>query len=174
MASGPTYPYNFVRERVHIDGQSQKRLGYLAGLSVIRLLESKPSKGLVPMKFSVNKNKIFIKFNIVHPPLVIDTLAVRKASNFGFSVIDSSNTNILEAVTLKNNVIELKCRTSPIGSKIRYAVNGVKGKSGNQNGPRGNLRDSQGIIYNANINGQVYALHNWCYQFDVLVNESMK
>ncbi|MGC4234433.1 MAG: sialate O-acetylesterase, partial [Niabella sp.] len=35
IASGPVYPYSFVEnERVHLDGLSQKKIGYLAGLSV--------------------------------------------------------------------------------------------------------------------------------------------
>lgn len=169
MASGPTYPYSFVGERVHLDGLSQKRLGYLAGLSVIRLLESKPSKGLIPLTFRVSQNAIFIEYNVPNPPLVLDTVAVVKADNYGFSVIDSNNSNILERVILNNNTIELRCKQKPLGTKVRYAINGSKGKSGNQHGPRGNLRDSQGKTMSAKILGKDYPLHNWSYQFDVIM-----
>lgn len=170
MASGPTYPYSFAgNERVHIDGLSQKRLGYLAGLSVIRILESKSSKGLIPMNFHVSGDTVIIKFNIPSPPLVLDTIAVVKAANYGFSVIDSGNTDILQQVILQNNLIKLSCKKSPAGSKVKYAVNGLKEKSGYRFGPRGNLRDSQGQQLTATILKKVYPLHNWCYQFDTFV-----
>jgi hypothetical protein len=169
MASGPTYPYSFVDERVHIDGISQKHLGHLAGLSVIRLLEAKRSNGLTPSKISVSADTIFIKFNVPRPPLTLDTIAILKANNYGFSVIDSGNVNILQKVILENNLLKLYCKKPPVGSKVRYAVNGIKGKSGYEYGSRGNLRDSQGDSIIATILDQDYPLHNWCYQFDMLV-----
>lgn len=168
-ASGPTYPYSFVGENVHLDGLSQKRLGYLAGLSVIRLLDSKPSHGLLPVKFEVHKNEVFVSFNIPYPPLVLDTIEVSKAGNYGFSVVDSDDVNILEKVLLEDNTIRLICNRSPVGSKARYAINGVHGKTGKANGPRGNLRDSQGSVLSALILKNNYPLHNWCYQFDELL-----
>ena len=169
MASGPTYPYSFVEERVHIDGLSQKRIGYLEGLSAIRLFESKPSKGLIPTNFKIIGDTVMVEFNVPTPPLVLDTLAVLKAGNYGFSVIDSQNVNILQQVILANNIVKLCCIKSPAGSKVRYAVNGQKNKSGFKYGPRGNLRDSQGETEKATILNEVYPLHNWCYQFDELI-----
>lgn len=169
MASGPTYPYSFARERVHLDGLSQKRLGYLAGLSFLRLLQSKESRGLTPASLTVLKDIVQINFNVAYPPLVIDTLAVSKASNYGFSVIDSTGTDILQQALLKDDLVKLYCRKSPVGCKVRYAVNGAMGKNGYQYGPRGNLRDSQGEQFTATILGKSYPLHNWCYQFDILV-----
>lgn len=168
MASGPTYPYSFARERVHLDGISQKRLGYLAGLSVIRLLQSKESRGLTPGNMTVLKDTITLSFNVSHPPLVIDTLDVVKADNYGFSVIDTSGTDILQQVLLQHDLIKLSCKKSPVGCKVRYAVNGIIGKNGYQYGPRGNLRDSQGEQFVATISGKSYPLHNWCYQFEIL------
>lgn len=169
MASGPTYPYSFVEERVHIDGLSQKRLGYLAGLSVVRLLESKPGKGLIPEKISRSGDTVIIKFNIPSPPLVFDTAAVMKTANYGFSVVDPGNTNIVKSVTLQDNLVKIYCTKSPAGSKVRYAVNGLKEKSGYKYGPKGNLRDSQGEMQTATILKKSYPLHNWCYQFDELL-----
>ena len=169
MASGPTYPYSFARERVHLDGLSQKRLGYLAGLSSIRLFQSKSSKGLTPADLNVLGDTVLIDFNVPYPPLIIDTLEVAKVKNYGFSVIDSSGTDILQQMLLRDNLIKLCCVKSPVGCKVRYAVNGVQGKNGFQYGPRGNLRDSQGEQFAATILGKLYPLHNWCYQFDILV-----
>lgn len=169
MASGPTYPYTFVDERVHIDGVSQKRLGYLTGLSVIRLLESQQSKGLIPQKIKTSGDTVVVKFNVPGPPLILDTIAVLKAGNYGFSVIDPSNVNLLQKVILAGDQVKLCCSKSPVGSKVRYAVNGTKGKNGHEFGPRGNLRDSQGNRLTVNVLKKVYPLHNWCYQFDELL-----
>ncbi|WP_316746449.1 sialate O-acetylesterase [Pedobacter gandavensis] len=170
VASGPTYPYSFVDERVHIDGISQKRLGYLTGLSVIRVLESKPGIGLLPDHFKISGDTVLIRFKVPVPPLVLDTAAIKYAANYGFSVVNSKNKNILQKVHLKDNVLKLHCKESPSGARVRYAVNGNKEKSGFKNGPRGNLRDSQGQTLTATIQKKVYPLHNWAYQFDVLVN----
>lgn len=170
MASGPTYPYSFIEERVHLDGISQKRLGYLAGLSIIRILESKPGKGLIPEQFSVRGDTVIVKFNIPVPPLVLDTTAVKKAANYGFSVIDSTNNNILIKVILENDILKLLCKRTPSGTKVRYAVNGVKDKNGYRDGPRGNLRDSQGSNVTASILNKSYRLDNWCFQFDTLIH----
>lgn len=169
MASGPTYPYSFAEDSPHIDGLSQKRLGYLAGLSVIRLLESQQSKGLTPASFSRAGDTVIIRFNVSSPPLVLDTLAIYKAANYGFSIINTSNQNIVQQVILQNNTIKICCKQSPAGCKVRYAVNGGKRKNGYKHGPRGNLRDSQGDDLKATILKQKYPLHNWCYQFDVLL-----
>lgn len=170
MASGPTYPYTFVDERVHIDGVSQKRLGYLTGLSVVKLLESKPFKGLIPLKVTNLGDTVIIKFNVPSPPLVIDTVAVLKAANYGFSVIDSRNVNILKKVIVHNDEVKLLCAKSPVGSKVKYAVNGLPEKNGYKNGPRGNLRDSQGEKLSVTIQKKAHRLDNWCYQFDELVD----
>lgn len=169
MASGPTYPYSFARERVHLDGISQKRLGYLAGLSIIRLLRSENSKGLTPASLKIKGDTVLIDFDVHYPPLVIDTVQVSKVNNYGFSVVDSSGTDILQRILLKEGQVRLCCTKVPAGCKVRYAVNGVEGKNGHKNGARGNLRDSQGEQFAATIQGCSYPLHNWCYQFDILV-----
>jgi hypothetical protein len=52
---------------------------------------------------------------------------------------------------------------------VRYAINGERKKSGNKVGPRGNLRDSQGNEEKAIILGKKYPLHNWGYQFDIIL-----
>jgi len=168
MGSGPTYPYNFLDNGPHIDGLSQKILGHLQGLSAIRLLESKKSKGLVPEKYMVSGNNAIITYDVPSLPLVIDTISVRKAENYGFSVINQKNRNIIKNVNIKHDQVELQCKESPLGCKVRYAVNGVRGETGMERA-RGNLRDSQGSQLTAAIGKKVYPLHNWSYQFDVLI-----
>ena len=87
--------------------------------------------------------------------MIIDTIQVRKAENYGFSVITKDNRNIATAATLEGDSIRVTCSEIPLNCKVRYAVNGDYMKSGNLHGPRGNLRDAAG---------------NWCYQFDELLH----
>ena len=155
-ASGPTYPCSFVGEHIHIDTKGQQHIGELAARSALGIIRgSKRNRGLIPLETSVDNHDVVIHFNVPTPPLVIDTILVRKANNYGFSVITKDNRNIANTVSLKGDSIIITCSESPQNSKIRYAVNGEPFKSGNLHGPRGNLRDSN---------------NNWCYQFDQLIH----
>lgn len=166
-ASNPSYPYSITREYVHLNGESQKAIGYKEGVALMELFDNKKNKGLTPKRFDINNNTITISFNIPCPPLEFDTISVRKIDNYGFSVIMPNNKNILSKVILKNDKIYLICSESPLKAKVRYAVNGIYWKSGNRNGPRGNLRDSQGDTMKCIINRNLVRLDDWCYIFDI-------
>lgn len=168
-ASGPVYPYKVVREFVHIDGVSQKRLGYLEGISLQKVFSGQKSRGVTPSKFKVVGNNIFIDFNVESPPLKIDTNQVKLAKNYGFSVIDKANKDILKNVLIKGNRVVLLCTTTPKECKVRYGVNGDYWKSGNRYGPRGNLRDNQGDHNKCIIQNNQYRIDNWAYMFDIFL-----
>lgn len=151
-ASGPTYPYTCVNEKIHIDAQGQQAVGELAARSVIGILRgAERFRGLIPTQAETDKDTVIIHFN-TSSILALDTIQVRKAEHYGFSVINMENKNIIQEVVLDSSSVKLTCSESPIDCRIRYAVNGDYMKSGNQHGPRGNLRDTEG---------------NWCYQFDL-------
>jgi hypothetical protein len=155
-ASGPMYPYSFVNESLHPDGISQKRFGSLVGEVVLDLLHHKKCFiGVVPIKTDIKNNDVHIQFNVPHPPLSFDTISVKKVRNYGFNVIRKDNVDIISGINLIGDTVIITCKESPIGCKIRYAVNGEYLKNGWNIGPRGNLRDSN-------------PLHHWCYQFDIL------
>lgn len=165
-ASGPTYPYSIVREYVHLDGISQKKMGYLEGISLRKVLRNQKSKGVTPSKFTVSGNIVDITINVEYPPLSFDTTQVKYVNNYGFSIINHENKDILKCVSLEKNHVILSCFSSPKGCKVRYGVNGDYWKSGNQRGPRGNLRDSQGDKYKCIIQGKQYRIDNWGYIFE--------
>jgi hypothetical protein len=165
-ASGPTYPYTVIRECVHPDGVSQKRMGYLEGISLEKVLRRAKSRGVTPSQLTVSGNTIEITFNVENPPLSFDTVQVKYVSNDGFSVISKANKDILKSVrVIGGNKVLLICSSSPKGCNVRYGVNGDYWKSGNQHGPRGNLRDSQGDKYRCTIQGKTYRIDNWGYMF---------
>lgn len=168
-ASGPTYPYNFMREYLHIDAIGQQHIGYLDAITVMNIIKGKgKTYGLIPQSLSVEGHDVIVNFRVPCPPLVIDTVNVRYADNYGFSVINQIGENIISDVSIEGDHVRLSCNNSPINCKVRYAVNGDKLKSGRLHGPRGNLRDSQGEKEKMTVQGNTYPVHNWAYQFDLL------
>jgi len=158
--SGPTYPYEFVNESLHIDAVGQQNIGILAARSALGILRmGKRNVGLLPLSFEVDGNDIRIIFNVPAPPLCFDTINVNKIDNYGFNVIRQDGKDLISNVSLDQNSVVIHCSESPIGSKLRYGINGEFLKGGRKNGPRGNLRDSQSMIY------------NWCLMFDYRIRK---
>ena len=137
-ASGPTYPYPCVDERIHIDATGQQQIGELAACSALGILKGEERyRGLIPIETGVDEQDVVIRFNVGSSSLVFDTLQVRKADNYGFSVIDKNNQNIVRDVIITGDSVRIACSSSPYDCKVRYAVNGDYMKSGNLHGPRG-------------------------------------
>lgn len=143
-ASGPTYPYDFVNESLHIDAVGQKSIGALAAKSALGILRhQKRITGLLPLSYEVNGNDIRIRYHVPCPPLCFDTINVSKAENYGFNVIRKDNSDIVSSVTIAQDTVVVHCVESPKGCKLRYGVNGVYWMGGRHQGARGNLCDSQ-------------------------------
>ncbi len=152
-ASGPTYPYHCVGDKIHIDAKGQQAIGTLAARSVLGIIRgTERFRGLIPLEVTTADNEVIITFNTPKPPLSLDTLQVSRAQHYGFSVITQENQDITTSIAVDSTTVRIACSASPQGCRIRYAVNGDYMKSGNHYGPRGNLRDADG---------------NWCYQFDI-------
>ena len=148
-ASGPTYPYDFVNESLHIDAVGQKSIGALAAKSALGILRhQKRITGLLPLSYEVNGNDIRIRYHVPCPPLCFDTINVSKAENYGFNVIRKDNSDIVSNVTIAQDTVVVHCVESPKGCKLRYGVNGVCWMGGRHQGARGNLCDSQAHLPN--------------------------
>ena len=168
--SSPTYLYDFVKERIHINAIGQQLHGKFAAMSALDIIHNKQdAKGLIPKSIECIDNEVVINFNVPYPPLVFDTISVSKIKNYGFSIISPSNKDIVQSVYINDNNIHLKCTENAAGCKVRYAINGERMHSGRIHGPRGNLRDSQGIYKKAQVNRKEYPLYNWCWQFDIQI-----
>ena len=146
-ASGPTYPYNFVNESLHIDAVGQKHIGILAAQSALGILRNeKRIMGLVPLSYEIEDENIRIMFNTPCPPLCFDTITVSKVDNYGFNVVRNDDTDIISNVFIDQNTVVIKCSESPLGCKLRYGINGDFLKGGCNHGSRGNLRDSHSLL----------------------------
>ena len=154
-ASGPTYPYDFVNQSLHIDAVGQQTIGKLAAKSALRIIrKQKKIIGLVPTAYHIEGNDIRIDFNVPCPPLCFDTIQVKKIANFGFNLIRRDGTDIISDVLIDNNSVVIRCVESPKDCKLRYGINGEFLKGGRNHGPRGNLRDSEKDV------------PNWCLIFE--------
>ena len=142
-ASGPTYPYDFVNESLHIDAVGQQGIGKLAAKSALGIIRNqKRNIGLMPISYKVVSNDIKIDYNVPCPPLCFDTVQVNKVDNYGFNVIRRDGVDIVSDVKIDQTSVIIHCIASPENCKLRYGVNGEFLKGGRKVGPRGNLRDS--------------------------------
>ncbi len=142
-ASGPTYPYDFVNESLHIDAVGQQSIGKHAAKSALGVIrKTKRNIGLVPLSYEIVGNDVCILFNVPCPPLDLDTINVSKVDNYGFNVIRHDGTDIISKVSLNQNTVIITCTESPLNCKLRYGINGEFLKGGRKLGARGNLRDS--------------------------------
>ncbi len=158
-ASGPTYPYDFVNESLHIDAVGQRKIGLLAAKSALGIIRNEKREiGLVPMSYEIDGNNIRIVFNVPSPPLCFDTINVNKVDNYGFNVIRRDGVDVVMNVMIEKGTIIIHCSESPKYCKLRYGINGEFLKGGRRVGPRGNLRDSE------------MRIPNWCLIFELLLN----
>ena len=171
--SGPTYPYDCVGEVVHIDAHGQRCMGRLAALSALDIIHhgKERRRGLLPVSVSRldgDSCTLAVAMNVPCLPLQIDTLVVRAAPHFGFSVITPDGRDVVSDVRLSSDTVYVSC-LEPVsnGSHIHYGLLGEPMKSGRRNGPRGNLRDSQGDGLPAVFEEQGQPSHNWCLLFDL-------
>ena len=159
-ASGPTYPYDFVNESLHIDAVGQQGVGKLAAKSAMGIIrKARRNIGLIPMSYEVKCNDIKIDFNVPCPPLCFDTIVVYKVDNYGFNVIRRDGVDIVSDVKIDHNSVIIHCKASPKNCKLRYGINGEFLKGGRKVGPRGNIRDSGKDV------------PNWCLLFEFYLHQ---
>jgi len=171
--SGPTYPYDCVREVIHIDAHGQRCMGRLAALSALDVIRhgNERRTGLMPLSVSRAGDDsclVAVAMSVPCLPLQIDTSLVAPAPHAGFSVITPDGRDVVSDVRLSSDTVYVSClEPVPDGSHIHYGLLGEPMKSGRRNGPRGNLRDSQGDGLPAVFEEQGQPSHNWCLLFDL-------
>ena len=179
--SSPIYSMDFVvspnNAIIHISGVSQKLLGYYEGLAAKRLMDGHGDDiGLyVTGVTKVDNTHIRLSLHVPAPPVVVDTESVYETANYGFSVINENSQNIISGVSIERNNLDsttilITTSADCTNAKVRYGVNGTNGYSGFDKGPRGNIRDSQGLWYKAVINNKKVPMHNWLLFFEYLIN----
>lgn len=164
----PSYIFTYNDDNVHMPAESYKWMGSYFGVVYKRVVvDGQQWRPVYPMKITQQGRAIILKFNVPYGKLVFDTTAVAANTNMGFEVFDGSGNAIaITSVTIvSNNEVKIVTNSiAPQNSEVRYACTGT-GQSGPINGPRGNLRDTQGTVLIADPLGINKPLHNWCVMF---------
>ena len=154
-AGTPVYPFNFIKERLHLDGEGQRCVGKLHAQTALDIIRTGHSaRGLYPVKVLPMDAAVVVGFN---KRIQVDTCNVTKARNYGFSVITPQGKDIAMQVALRDSSVVISCTQPTNGCRVRYGVNGTQGRTGLTSGPRGNIKSAD--------KGDDKA--EWCYIFNL-------
>lgn len=167
----PMYHFDYAGPSdAHLTSISSRWLGAYYGLAYKRIVidgqDWKPVKPLSSMKQGAI---LTVKFNAPSGRLELDTTNVSAATNYGFELVDSvGNLLTISSVSLMgpDTVKVVAASPIPAGAKLRYAWSAT-GTVGRTDGPRGNLRDTQGYSIVFDKNGINKPMHNWCVIFEI-------
>ena len=167
---GPTYMLDFQGDYLHFTSESHRWLGeYFAKAYAETVLGGRPWEPLRPIAITRAGAVVTVKFKVPKPPLVIDTTRVTDPGKNGFEFTDDSGAPpAISSVAVSGaDSITLTLASTPTGgnARVRYAMKAVKGaKPGREDGPRGNVRDSD-----ATASQYGNELFNWAVHFDLPV-----
>lgn len=157
------YPFLYGKDNVHLTAESSKLVGAYLGYAVKKgVVDGKEVKPLHPVKYTIEGNKLKVRFYVPVKPLVLDTEQVRVIDNSGFNLYRGNRELKITSVSLSaDDEVTFLCDEAPqMGDALTYAINGTL--TGALNGARGNLRDSQGEEVTFQIDCTLHRLHNWC------------
>lgn len=164
----PTYHLDYT-DTLHLTAASSKKLGFHYAVAYKRaVIDGLNWKPLMPISKTVQRNLALVKFNVPSGRLVLDTTLVTMNTNYGFNLFDDGGDEVTITAVEVIGPETVKI-VSPVdivaGFKLQYAFYG-SGTTGRVNGPRGNLRDTQGDTIIFDPSGLNYAAHNWCLMFE--------
>ena len=174
ICSGTFYNFDHVaNNNLHLTAKSQDWLGAQLGIAYKRtIIDGEKFIPLKPKKVEVYGNIAYLDFYVPVKPLVFDTTLVASISNYGFQIFDNSDTEktITSVSIVAPDRIKIVCAdTIATTDHIVYGGNGGSDYSPTT-GKRGNLRDSQPIIYTNHNNDDLHC-YNWCVVFDKTISE---
>jgi hypothetical protein len=166
----PTYMLDFQGDYLHFTSESQRKLGeYFAKAYAETVLGGRPWEPLRPIAITRAGAVVTVKLKVPKPPIVIDTTRVTDPGKNGFEFFDDSGAPpaIASVAVSGPDTVVLTLASTPTGGnqRVRYAMKATQGdKPGPQEGPRGNLRDSD-----ATPSQYGNELFNWAVHFDLPV-----
>lgn len=174
ICSGTFYNYEHVaNNNLHLTANSQDWLGTQFGIAYKRsIIDGEKFIPLKPKKVEVYGNIVYIDFYVPVKPLVFDTTLVAEVANKGFQIIDANSVEktITAVEIVSPDRVKLVCSSNVVSTDhIVYGNVGGTNYSPTT-GKRGNLRDSQNIIY-TNHNNVALPCYNWCVVFDKTISE---
>jgi hypothetical protein len=156
----------------HLTGIGSRWLGAYYGLAYKRIvLDEQAWKPLKPIASVRQGNLVDLRFNVPSGKLVFDTSQVTENANKGFELVDAAGDPLtISSVAIVDTARVRIAAAAPVpsGAKIRYAWTGA-GTVGPTDGPRGNLRDTQGDDIVFDPTGINKRMDNWCIIFEMEV-----
>ena len=153
--------------------KSQDWLGAQFGIAYKRtIIDGEKFIPLKPKKVSVYGNIAYLDFYVPVKPIVFDTSLVTDISNYGFQIVDNGGTEktVSSVSIVAPDRIKIVCSSNiATTDHIVYGGNGADEYSP-ITGKRGNLRDSQNIVYKNHSNEDL-PCYNWCVVFDKTIEE---
>lgn len=169
----PVYAIPVVTDDVHLTNEGSWLLGEYRSRAMYQTMIRRSGKWrpLEPIKVDWQADHIDVKFHVPSGPLVLDTAICAQAVNMGFDVREGDAVvDIITGVTVvgDDTVRIAISRAANATAVLTYARGRPTdpNRSGPLVGPRGNLRDSQGLQDTAvSPLGNTFALHNPCVMF---------
>jgi hypothetical protein len=167
----PTYPFPF-SDRVHFTNVGYNWIGHYFGKVYKQLIvDRRPWIPLSPKRIvqhaaSPEGSGILVEFNVPEPPLVLDTVNLGEATDYGFVVEDGGGVHTITSVTVidATHIEILVDRPLTGGAILRYALDCQGAGLTLSDGGSGNLRDSDGRTFTIGLTS--YNLFNWCVAFE--------
>lgn len=175
--SHPNYMFPRVGDKAHYTAIGSKWAGAYFGLTYKRVvIDGGTWEPLKPIKAYVEDKIAMTEFRVPRPPLVFDTTIVADHPTKGFRLVDyAGNELAIASVSIVNQkyVKVVAENTIPLGSYLQYAYKSEftnSNRNGPIDGPRGNLRDSQGDDIVFDPSGINKRMDNWCILFNFKIN----
>ncbi|UAA39645.1 hypothetical protein KIH87_04615 [Paraneptunicella aestuarii] len=172
----PMYHLEYGDDNLHLTAEGSLMLGKYYGLVAKKvLIDGTEWEPLQPETISWTPNAITIALHVPQGELTIDTETVSEAPNYGFDIWNAENTQILDvisSVSLNGSNITIQLSQEvPAGSRLTYARGRPEDPfvANRTEGPRGNIRDSQGDSYQyLGQDGITRRLDNYLVMFQVI------
>ena len=163
----PGYAIGYASDCLHFTNHGERRIGeYFAKAYARIVMEGRPWEPLRPKAVTIAGNVITAKFIVPKPPLVLDTTKVVNPGNYGFEFVDGSAAPpaITSVAVTAPDTVTITLASAPTGAdkRLQYAARATPQTCpGTEQGPRGNLRDSDDTPSQYG-----YDLSNWAVHFD--------
>ncbi len=155
FVSSPAYCLEVAADNLHLSNEGSRMLGYYYALAARRAIwEKNYNTCLKPKRvFRRSSTTVDVVYDLVHSPIRLNTAWVDSETNSGFDIRNSANTlrDIITGVSIVGDDTVRITTSSPVvaGDKVVYGW----GRAGDarvlnkSTGPRGNVCDSQGDVY---------------------------
>lgn len=167
---GPLYPYQRAPgDTVHFTGAAYRQAGAVAGVIAKRIaVDAVDPHAMLPVEYRAGGNVISVMFDPARTPLALDGAAVGNPENAGFTLVDAAGAalTIASVTAWRDRVDVVASAALPAEWSLRYGWTGAL-VAGAVSGPRGSLRDSQGVSIRLDPAGLNIPLHNWAGLFEI-------